>query len=88
MALRDHYLDLVVRTGRDVELTDIDELMVAVREGLLSQDDAERAVARSVAAVDGLASNGYDLQRWLAGQGMPVSWPVSDGLTGSPPGIV
>jgi predicted RNA-binding protein associated with RNAse of E/G family len=85
---RDHYLDLVVRTGRDVELTDIDELMVAVREGLLSQDDAERAVARSVAAVDGLASNGYDLQRWLAGQGMPVSWPVSDGLTGSPPGIV
>ncbi|OBY30863.1 DUF402 domain-containing protein [Mycolicibacter kumamotonensis] len=83
---RDHYLDLVVRTGQDVELTDVDELMVAVREGLLSQDDAERAVARSVAAVDGLASHGYDLQRWLASRGMPVSWPVSDGLTGSPPG--
>lgn len=83
---RDHYLDLVVRTGQDVELTDVDELMVAVREGLLSQDDAERAVLRSLAAVDGLARNGYDLQRWLTGQGMPVSWPVSEGLTGAPPG--
>jgi predicted RNA-binding protein associated with RNAse of E/G family len=81
---RDHYLDLVVRTGRDVELTDIDELMVAVRESLLSQEDAEQAVARAVAAVDGLARNGYDLQRWLTGLGMPVSWPVSDGLSGSP----
>lgn len=83
---RDHYLDLVLRTGAGVELTDIDELMVAVREGLLSQDDAERAVMRAVAAVDGLARNDYDLQRWLTGQGMPVTWPVSDGLAGSPPG--
>lgn len=84
---RDHYLDLVVRTGRDIALTDVDELMVAVREGLLTQDDAERAVMRAVAAIDGLAGNGYDLQRWLTGLGMPVSWPVSDGLTGSAPGV-
>lgn len=83
---RDHYLDLVLRTGRDVELTDVDELMVAVREGLLTQDDAERAVMRAVAAVDGLAGNGYDLQRWLTGLGMPVSWPVNDGLAGPPAG--
>lgn len=80
---RDHYLDLVVRTGAGVELTDTDELMAAVRLGLLAQDDAERAVARAVTAVDGLARHDYDLHRWLAGQGMPVTWPVSDGLTGS-----
>ncbi|MGB3334846.1 MAG: DUF402 domain-containing protein [Mycobacterium sp.] len=83
---RDHYLDLVVRTASDVELADTDELMAAVAEGLLSQHDAEQAVLRAVAAVDGLARNGYDLHRWLAGQGMPVTWPVSDGLRGSPPG--
>lgn len=83
---RDHYLDLVVRTASGVELADTDELMAAVAEGLLSQHDAEQAVLRAVAAVDGLARHGYDLHRWLAGQGMPVTWPVSDGLRGSPPG--
>ncbi|MEO6794997.1 MAG: DUF402 domain-containing protein [Mycobacterium sp.] len=71
---QDHYLDLVVRTGAGVELTDADELMAAVREGLLSQDAAERAVLRAVAAVDGLAQHGYDLQRWLADNGMQLSW--------------
>ncbi|OBI05430.1 hypothetical protein A5715_02875 [Mycolicibacter heraklionensis] len=82
---RDHYLDLVVRTASGVALADTDELMAAVTEGLLSREDAERAVLHAVAAVDGLARNGYDLHRWLAGQGMPVTWPVSEGLRGSPP---
>lgn len=71
---QDHYLDLVVRTGTGVELTDTDELMTAVREGLLSPDAAERAVLRAVNAVDGLARNGYDLHRWLIHQGMELSW--------------
>src|SRR5882757_10780905 len=30
----DHYLDLRVRTGRSVELTDVDELLTAVQHGL------------------------------------------------------
>ncbi|WP_188108885.1 DUF402 domain-containing protein [Mycolicibacter arupensis] len=80
---RDHYLDLVVRTGSGVELADTDELMAAVSEGLLSLGDAEQAVLRAVAAVDGLARHGYDLQRWLSDQGIQVSWPVGDGFTGS-----
>ncbi|CAJ1497474.1 DUF402 domain-containing protein [[Mycobacterium] kokjensenii] len=71
---RDHYLDLVVRTGKGVELTDTDELMAAVGEGLLGHDDAEQAVLRAVAAVDGLARNGYDLHRWLSGLGVALSW--------------
>jgi predicted RNA-binding protein associated with RNAse of E/G family len=71
---RDHYLDLVVRTGIDVELADVDELMTAVRQGLLTTGAAERAVADAVAAVDGLARNGYDLDRWLAGDGIELSW--------------
>lgn len=71
---QDHYLDLVVRTGAGVELTDTDELMAAVRVGLLRQDAAERAVLRAVAAVDGLARHGYDLHRWLADNGMQLSW--------------
>lgn len=59
----DHYLDLIVHTGIGVELTDVDELMDAVRQGLLGQDDAERAVLRAVAVVDGLARHAHDLHR-------------------------
>lgn len=70
----DHYLDLVLRTGRDVELTDVDELLEAVRHGLISPDTAERAVQTAATAVKGLASHGYDLDSWLAGHEMVLTW--------------
>lgn len=72
---QDHYLDLVVRTGSGVELADTDELLTAVRAGLISEEAAEQAVLRAVAAVDGLARHGYDLHEWLSGDyGMQLSW--------------
>lgn len=70
----DHYLDIEVRTGSGAELSDVDELLEAVRHGLLPSVVAERAVRHAVAAIDGLASNGYDLSRWLAGRGMELTW--------------
>jgi predicted RNA-binding protein associated with RNAse of E/G family len=70
----DHYLDLEVRTGVCVDLTDVDELLDAVRLGLLTPEAAERAISRAVDAVDGLSRHGYDLQRWLAGHGMDLTW--------------
>ncbi|BCZ24834.1 DUF402 domain-containing protein [Mycobacterium senriense] len=70
----DHYLDIEVRTGASAELTDVDELLDAVRHGLLTPEAAEQAVRRAVVAVDGLACNGYDLSRWLAHHGMALSW--------------
>jgi predicted RNA-binding protein associated with RNAse of E/G family len=70
----DQYLDIEVRTGTGAVLADVDELLEAVRHGLLTPEVAERAVRRAVAAVDGLARNGYDLTRWLAGEGMPLTW--------------
>jgi predicted RNA-binding protein associated with RNAse of E/G family len=70
----DHYLDIVVRSGRGAELADVDELVEAVRAGLLAPEDAERAVQRAVHAVDGLARNDYELNGWLAGLGMVLTW--------------
>lgn len=70
----DHYLDLVVRTGRDVALTDIDELLAAVRLGLISTADGEQAIRTATAAVEGLARHDYDLDRWLASNGMAITW--------------
>jgi uncharacterized protein len=70
----DHYLDIEVRTGAGAALADVDELLEAVRHGVLAADVAERAVRRAVAAVEGLARNGYDLSRWLAGYGIELTW--------------
>ena len=70
----DHYLDLIVRTGREVVLTDTDELIDAVCEQLVAPAVAERAITVATATVDGLARNGYDLDRWLAGHGVVLTW--------------
>ncbi len=70
----DYYLDIEVRAGTGAVLTDVDELLQAVRHGLLTPEVAERAVQRAVTAVDGLARNEYDLTRWLAREGMQLTW--------------
>ena len=70
----DHYLDLVVRTGEGVEMEDVDELLTAVRHGLLTPETGEEAVRRALDAVQGLSRNGYDLHRWLSGNGLDLTW--------------
>ena len=70
----DHYLDLVIRTGRGTDLIDLDELLDAHRLGLVSTETAEAALKSAVAAVDGLAAHGHDLSAWLAGTDMELSW--------------
>jgi predicted RNA-binding protein associated with RNAse of E/G family len=77
----DHYLDLEVRTGVGVALSDVDELLDAVRHGLLPPQNAEQAISRAVDAVDGLSRHDYDLNRWLAAKGMPVTWRGGGGFT-------
>ncbi|WP_199203146.1 DUF402 domain-containing protein [Mycobacterium sp. shizuoka-1] len=77
----DHYLDLVVYTGDRADLLDVDELLAAHRDGLVSAETAERAVQRAVVAVEGLARHDHDLTAWLAACGMPLTWleAVPDG---------
>jgi predicted RNA-binding protein associated with RNAse of E/G family len=70
----DHYLDLVVRTGADVTLVDVDELLSAVRLGLLTPEVGESAVRTAAAAIDGLARNDYHLGRWLQTHEMTLTW--------------
>lgn len=70
----DHYLDLVVRTGDRTEVIDVDELLEAHRHGLLSTEVAITALDTAVAAVAGLASNGHNLQAWLADSGIELRW--------------
>lgn len=70
----DHYVDLVTHRGVGTDVLDVDELMSAVADGLLPAPTAERAVLRTVAAVEGLSRNNHDLPRWLAGNGMDLTW--------------
>jgi predicted RNA-binding protein associated with RNAse of E/G family len=72
--LTDHYLDIVVRTGRDAEVIDVDEFVAAVASGLLSPAAAEAAMHRTHRAVDGIARHGHDLDAWLDGFGIALSW--------------
>mgnify|MGYP006380027911 CR=1 FL=1 len=70
----DHYLDLVVRTGAGVDIEDVDELLTAVRHGLLTPEIGEEAVRTALDAGAGLSRNGYDLRRWLSGNGLELTW--------------
>lgn len=70
----DHYLDLVVRTGRSVDVLDTDELLDAVAAGLLDRSAAQAALATTYRTVDGLARHGYRLDRWLSTVGAWLTW--------------
>jgi predicted RNA-binding protein associated with RNAse of E/G family len=72
--LTDHYLDIVVHTGQKARVLDVDEFVAAVALGLLAPATAERAMHTTYRVVDGLAAHGHDLDAWLAGLGVTLTW--------------
>lgn len=70
----DHYLDLVVRTGRTTDLLDVDEFVDALAAGLLDHGAAMRALGTSHRVMSGLGEHGHDLDRWLDTQGIRLTW--------------
>jgi uncharacterized protein len=71
----DLYLDILVRTGLNQRLLDTDEALEALQAGLIDRAAAERAFARAFQAVDGIAAANWRVEAWLAGQGIPATWP-------------
>lgn len=70
----DHYVDIVVRLGRGLEVLDVDELTVALVDGRIDQRTAQRALLTAFWTVDALAAHDYDLHGWLAGRGVMLTW--------------
>jgi uncharacterized protein len=70
----DHYVDLVVHTGERTEVLDLDELAEAIAAGLLDVERAERALTTSHRTLAALAEHGHDLEAWLAGSGVTLTW--------------
>jgi len=70
----DHYLDIVVRSERGIELLDVDELLAAHTAGMITLPEAAAAIEHASIAIDGIASNGYSLERWLATLDITLTW--------------
>ncbi|AOS62869.1 DUF402 domain-containing protein [Actinoalloteichus hymeniacidonis] len=68
----DHYLDLLVWTGRGVTVVDSDELLAALAADLLDTGSAQLAMENTHRAVEGIAANGYDVFRWLSTVGIDI----------------
>ena len=71
---RDLYVDLIWNNGNGVEVVDIDELAAATSAGLISAEDAERAIEVTLAAVEGIARHNDSPAQWLKSQGITIDW--------------
>ncbi|MBF6213332.1 DUF402 domain-containing protein [Nocardia puris] len=70
----DHYLDIVVRSERETELLDVDELLAAHAQGLLGAAEAQAAIEHATAAIDGIAAHGHSFDRWTESLGLTLTW--------------
>ncbi|WP_406273596.1 DUF402 domain-containing protein [Nocardia sp. NBC_00881] len=70
----DHYLDIVVRSTRETQLLDVDELLAAHAAGLISLAEAEAAMQHAAAAIDGIAGNGHTFEGWMNSLGITLTW--------------
>lgn len=78
---RDLYVDLISNTGEPIDVLDIDELSAATSAGLISAEEAERAIDATLNAVEGITRNGDDAMEWLKAQGIELTWADEVELT-------
>ena len=71
---RDLYVDLSCVVGEPVDVLDIDELAASTSAGIITADEAERAIEATLTAVDGITRHGDNILEWLAAQGYPLTW--------------
>jgi hypothetical protein len=70
----DLYVDIVLKDKLSLRVIDTDELLDARKADLVTAEEAEFALDITYAAVEGLASHGYDLAAWLAAKDIALTW--------------
>jgi uncharacterized protein len=70
----DLYLDIVLRTGRDLDVLDTDELLAAMGAGLIDRYSGQRAFETTYLVIEELAKHGYDVAAWLGDLGIELTW--------------
>ena len=78
---RDLYVDLSCVVGEPVDVLDLDELAASTSAGIITADEAERAIEATLTAVDGITRHGDNILEWLAAQGYPLTWADNVTLT-------
>ncbi len=71
---RDLYVDLISVCGEPITVMDIDELAAATSAGLITAEDAERAIDATLNAVEGITRHGDDPMQWLRSKGIELTW--------------
>ena len=71
---RDLYVDLISVTGEPIDVQDIDELAAATSAGLITAEDAERAIDTTLTAVEGITRHQDDPMKWLRTLGIDLTW--------------
>ena len=78
---RDLYVDLSCVVGEPVDVLDIDELAASTSAGIITADEAERAIEATLTAVDGITRHDDNILEWLTAQGYPLTWAGNVTLT-------
>lgn len=78
---RDLYVDLVSVTGEPIDVLDIDELAAACSAGLISAEEAERAIETTLCAVEGITRHDDRPMAWLQSLGIELTWADEVELT-------
>ena len=78
---RDLYVDLSCVMGEPVDVLDIDELAASTSAGIITADEAERAIEATLTAVDGTTRHDDNILEWLTSQGYPLTWADNVTLT-------
>ena len=71
---RDLYVDLVAVQGEAIDVLDIDELAAATSAGLITAEEAEKAIDATLNAVEGITRHDDDAMEWLRAQGIELTW--------------
>ncbi|WP_115684888.1 DUF402 domain-containing protein [Corynebacterium senegalense] len=71
---RDLYVDLVSLTGNPIDVLDIDELAAATSAGLITAEEAEKAIDVTLTAVEGITRHDDDAMEWLRTLGIELIW--------------
>ena len=78
---RDLYVDLSCVVGEPVDVLDIDELAASTSAGIITADEAERAIEATLTAVEGITRHDDNILEWLTSQGYPLTWADNVTLT-------
>ncbi|WP_280267214.1 hypothetical protein [Nocardia wallacei] len=70
----DHYIDLVARNGRPIEMHGVADLLAAHAAHCIDDEQAQHIIERANTVVAGIAAHDHSVERWLRSYGITLTW--------------